>query len=289
MKGKESAELYTAYYTITEEIMAEIENGLANIKAGIEDEAFDEFYMAMKRVIEAPLSSVTYRKSIEMLEDEARQLAKTFATNMTETQLNSMAQTIADGLKEGLGTQQISRKLTMVKGLDSNRAKSFEKYVDDLTSAGVNGKKLERLTKKEFKRLLNDRRWTISQTEARVATSHARQTEAKAMGAKYKLWMTVGDDRVSEECRANQAQGPIPLADAFPSGHMNPPCHPNCRCTLGYGMAKKHLEPIHKEVEEMSVANQAIQPQVAKPKQKKIKIKPEKIDNAVKQLSKVIP
>ena len=228
MKGKENAALYTAYHTKTEEVMAEVENGLANIKAGIEDKAFDEFYMAMKGTIEAPLSSKTYKKAVQMLEDKARQQAKTFATNLTEAQLNTMAQTIADGLKEGLGTQQISRRLTMVSGLDSGRAATYQKYIDDLAKSGVTGKRLQRLSEKRFNQLLKDRRWTIAQTEARVATSHAREKEAQAFGAKYKVWMTVGDDRVSEQCRSNQAEGPIPLKDAFPSGHSRPPCHPNC-------------------------------------------------------------
>lgn len=285
MKGKSNAALYAAYHTKTEEVMAEIEAGLANIKAGIEDKAFDEFYMAMKGTIEAPLSSVTYKKSVEMLKDRARQQAKTFATNLTEAQLNTMAQTIADGLKEGLGTQQISRRLTMVTGLDSNRAKTFQKYVDDLAASGVTGQKLDRMKEKRFKELLGDRRWTIAQTEARFATSYAREKEAQAFGAKFKVWMTVGDDRVSQQCRSNQSAGPIPLKDSFPSGHSRPPCHPNCRCTLGYSMSKKQADLIHKEIEGQPYEKPVPQP----PKPKVVKIKPQKIDDAVDQLNAAIP
>ena len=285
MKGKSNAALYAAYHTKTEEVMAEIENGLANIKAGIEDKAFDEFYMAMKGTIEAPLSSVTYKKSVEMLKDRARQQAKTFATNLTEAQLNTMAQTIADGLKEGLGTHQVARRLSMVTGLDSNRAKTFQKYVDDLAASGVTGQKLDRMKEKRFKELLGDRRRTIAQTEARFATSHARQTEAVATGAKFKVWMTVGDDRVSQQCRSNQSGGPIPIKDAFPSGHGRPPAHPNCRCTLGYAMSKKQADLIHKEIEGQPFEKPVPQP----PKPKVVKIKPEKIDDAVQQLEAAIP
>ncbi len=285
MKGKSNAALYAAYHTQTEEVMAEVEKGLANIKAGIEDKAFDEFYRSMKGTIEAPLSSVTYKKSVEMLKDRARQQAQTFATNLTEAQLNAMAQTIADGLKEGLGTHQVARRLEMVNGLDSNRAKTFQKYVDDLAASGVTGQKLDRMKEKRFKELLGDRRRTIAQTEARFATSHARQTEAVAMGAKFKVWMTVGDDRVSEPCKANQAAGPIPIAEAFPSGRSRPPNHPNCRCTLGYAMSKKQADLIHKEIEGESYEKPVPQP----PKPKVVKVKPEKIENAVQQLEAAIP
>lgn len=47
-------------------------------------------------------------------------------------------------------------------------------------------------------------------------------------------WLTVGDDRVSEECRGNQAAGWIPFGTAFPSGDLRPLAHPGCRCTLLY-------------------------------------------------------
>ena len=47
-----------------------------------------------------------------------------------------------------------------------------------------------------------------------------------------KAWLTVGDDRVSAGCRANDAAGWIPFAQAFPSGHAAPLRFPGCRCAL---------------------------------------------------------
>ncbi len=49
-----------------------------------------------------------------------------------------------------------------------------------------------------------------------------------------KKWLTVGDDRVSDGCRNNQAQGWIPLAQSFSSGHQHPLRFPGCRCTALY-------------------------------------------------------
>lgn len=54
-----------------------------------------------------------------------------------------------------------------------------------------------------------------------------------------KSWLTVGDARVSELCRANQAQGWIPAEQAYSSGHMHPQGHPACRCT---GLSRMHRE-----------------------------------------------
>ena len=47
-----------------------------------------------------------------------------------------------------------------------------------------------------------------------------------------KSWNTVGDNRVSELCRGNEAEGWIPLEQTFASGHMRPLGHPACRCDL---------------------------------------------------------
>lgn len=50
---------------------------------------------------------------------------------------------------------------------------------------------------------------------------------------KMKQWLTAGEDgRTDVDCLMNEAQGAIPLDSTFPSGHISPPLHPNCRCRL---------------------------------------------------------
>jgi hypothetical protein len=49
-----------------------------------------------------------------------------------------------------------------------------------------------------------------------------------------KSWATMGDDRVSDECLANEAQGWIPNEQAFSSGDDTPLAHPGCRCDCYY-------------------------------------------------------
>jgi hypothetical protein len=61
----------------------------------------------------------------------------------------------------------------------------------------------------------------------------AAYKDAAAQGiAVMKEWLSAGDDLVSEECQANEDQGPIPLDDDFDSGDDAPPLHPNCRCAI---------------------------------------------------------
>lgn len=53
-----------------------------------------------------------------------------------------------------------------------------------------------------------------------------------------KKWLTVGDDRVSDGCQANQDEGWIPVAQTFQSGHQRPLRFPGCRCTTEYRRAR---------------------------------------------------
>jgi len=51
-----------------------------------------------------------------------------------------------------------------------------------------------------------------------------------------KQWLTVGDDRVTDECRANESMGWIKFDEQFESGDDNAPRgdHPRCRCDTLY-------------------------------------------------------
>lgn len=72
----------------------------------------------------------------------------------------------------------------------------------------------------------------IARTETASALSQASLDRMEAMGVDGKEWVTVGDDRVSPECRQNEADGIIPVDQAFSSGAKGPPQHPSCRCAL---------------------------------------------------------
>jgi hypothetical protein len=82
--------------------------------------------------------------------------------------------------------------------------------------------------------LLRDRRETIARTESAKAVSEGDLLDAKNEGAQFKIWQTTNDDRVSDECEANEAAGPIPIDEAFPGGVDTAPQHPNCRCSVSY-------------------------------------------------------
>jgi len=73
----------------------------------------------------------------------------------------------------------------------------------------------------------------IANTEMNNAMSQGTFDRGASLGAKKKEWITVGDDRVSQEiCLPNEGAGQIQMRNTFPSGHMQPSGHPRCRCAL---------------------------------------------------------
>jgi len=188
----------------------------------------DEIYNKMIASITGPIDDVALRTARNLADREALSLA----TNMSKTQLRAMGETIADGLRQGLGPKEIARRLKMVNELDGPRAARLLKYRDSLKNSGYSEKQIQALVDRRFKKLLRERRETIAQYEARKATGAARQAAGEREGAQFKVWFTKQDARVSDACQANEAAGVIPFKDNFPGGVPYPPQHVGCRCSV---------------------------------------------------------
>lgn len=65
------------------------------------------------------------------------------------------------------------------------------------------------------------------------ARESVKQMQERAMPMEKK-WQTVGDNRVSEGCATNEAEGWIDVDQTHNSGHMHPLRFPGCRCTELY-------------------------------------------------------
>lgn len=83
--------------------------------------------------------------------------------------------------------------------------------------------------------LTRDRAATIAQNEVMRAWNAAYLLVLQAAGTAYKRWITSGLPNTCPACLANQAQGSIPVTQAFQSGKLAPLEHVNCRCHLGAG------------------------------------------------------
>jgi len=74
---------------------------------------------------------------------------------------------------------------------------------------------------------------TIVATESENIVNQMEFETAKRNEATAKRWTTAGLN-VCEDCIANEQAGWIGIDAIFPSGHLRPPVHPNCKCLLEY-------------------------------------------------------
>lgn len=130
---------------------------------------------------------------------EAR--AADLVTQIEETTREFLRDTIASGLADNLGSQEIIERIAAGAGFSDARAA------------------------------------LIATTEIAMANSQGAldgYRDARDSGvAVRKRWLTAGDDKVDEDvCLPNEEAGDIDLDEAFPSGDDAPPGHPNCRCAL---------------------------------------------------------
>jgi len=124
------------------------------------------------------------------------------------------------------------RGAVLVKGLDEETKKRLAHTI----SQGIENKRgipgLSRDIRNTFADMSKYRSELIARTETANALSQASLDTMSDMGIEGKEWVTAGDDRVSEECEANENEGVIPVGQMFSGGVMAPPQHPDCRCVI---------------------------------------------------------
>lgn len=121
---------------------------------------------------------------------------------------------------------------SLVTQMDEETKRRLAQVVSDgiKNKRGVPG--LARDLRQSFGNMSTYRSQMIARTETANALSQSSLDAMRDMGIEGKEWVTAGDDRVSPECQGNEAEGVIPTDQAFGSGLMAPPQHPNCRCAL---------------------------------------------------------
>lgn len=130
---------------------------------------------------------------------EAFEFASTRAAllikDLNDTTRQRMRTAIAKGLRERLGTRGLGRLIRRTV-LDMSRFRSV----------------------------------LIANTEMNQAVSFSSLQRFKRAGASFKT--TIIRPKACPICVGNHAEGPIPIDQAFSSGHQHPPFHPACRDAL---------------------------------------------------------
>jgi 8-oxo-dGTP diphosphatase len=131
--------------------------------------------------------------------DRLTQLLRQWGINViqsvSQTKLGDLAQVIASALADGKSAAALAQDITGLLNVPS-RAKM------------------------------------IAQTEIARASSAATLDTYLDMGISTKQWLVAPDETVCKACRACEAEGAIPLSQAFLIGVDAAPAHPHCRCGL---------------------------------------------------------
>jgi len=119
----------------------------------------------------------------------------------------------------------------LVTKMDEETKRRLAKVIGD----GIEGKRgipgLAKDLRTEFGDMQKYRSAMIARTETADALSQASLDTMKDMGIEGKEWVWHGSGDC-DICRDNDAEGVIPVGQAFSSGDMAPPAHPNCECAL---------------------------------------------------------
>ena len=193
-----------------------------------------EMSAKMADKIRAALRGKVSSETLEHAGQLAERAYASMSSQMSDSALNSIGSQIGEAIAEGRRPRDMGHKLDQITQLNNQQASSLEKKRRYWEAKGLSPEEVDRKVNREFDKQLRKRRRSIAHTEGRDITSSARDREGRLQGARWKVWRTVGDDRVGEDHEANEAAGPIPLDDTFPSGDLRPPGRPNCRCAITY-------------------------------------------------------
>ena len=207
--------------------------------SGVINTAMLEADPTLRALVAEQLTGQASEATLAAAQEIADRETKRWVSEWASAEINKMGDVIRQGIAEGLHPDAVARRLEMVRGLDSGRAKTLINYSTELADRvpPLSDAEFQRLINVKHDRLLSDRKRVIAQDQTRKATEEGAAVLAKEQGKKFKTWITVGDDRVSDECQTNEADGWIPVDDTFDAGAMQPPQHPRCRCTLAYRVA----------------------------------------------------
>jgi SPP1 gp7 family putative phage head morphogenesis protein len=227
-----------------EELLDEAYKGFLAYISGLEEAFIPEVYKVLQRSLEGATRE-------EILKVASTQTGK-LITNVSESTIKGIAESIKSSLENQAGVDGAARALRDMIGLNAEQVKSINNLEKELKKKGLSASEIEKVKQKEIAKKKKKRSEVIAQTEMREAVSQGEKEVMKNRGARYKVAISSQDGKVSDVCQTNEAAGPIPIDDNFPSGHDTPPFHPECRCSVSFITSDEQVGRERERVEKRS-------------------------------------
>ncbi|MBI4128605.1 MAG: hypothetical protein HY460_01015 [Parcubacteria group bacterium] len=119
----------------------------------------------------------------------------------------------------------------LIQGLDATTHDFIAGKISEGIESGFTADEIADSIRSVIPETYKSRAETIARTGMAQMINTGQFEAAARNGAMRKAWITQGAD---DECGDNEDEGMIGMDEAFLSGDLVPPAHPNCRCFLDY-------------------------------------------------------
>ena len=117
---------------------------------------------------------------------------------------------------------------------DKTTSKWLAKEMNNGRKEGKSYKRIADEIRKKIPETVKGRAERIARTEMGEMVNASELMTARKNGASTKIWSAAGPN-ICEICLGND-RAELGMDGMFPSGHVRPPAHPNCKCLLDYKM-----------------------------------------------------
>ena len=189
--------------------------------------------------VETPFAfSPTGARVLDWIADRATKEIETW----TDVQHAAAKAIIGKSRAEGVGVDELGRRLRAVTGLTPRQAQAVERMREALLADGLSAQDAAKQAQRYSDLLHRQRAVTIARTELAAANNqgqHAAILQAREEGLfggpVQKVWSTAADERLCDECESLDGMTAM-MDEQFAGGYDLPPIHPMCRCVVQYGV-----------------------------------------------------
>jgi len=196
---------------------------------------------ALNRTRKAPEFNLIHSNILKWMAERGGILIQELAENQAKTINMLLRHQVFQGITSNY---QLAGMLRSFVGLLSREAQAVANYQTELIAQGLAQEKIEKLVERYSTSLLKARAKRIARTELCSAYNFGQWESLRQMRESVlideieKEWITADDERTCPVCAGLDGEV-VGHEELFSSGHLHPPAHVQCRCSLGYSARRR--------------------------------------------------
>lgn len=205
------------------------------------ESAGKNMFEALNRTSKAPEFNLIHSNILKWMAERGGILIQELAESQAKTINTLLRHQVFQGITSNY---QLASMLRSFVGLLSREAQAVANYQAELLAQGLAQEKIEKLVEKYSMSLLKARAKRIARTELCSAYNFGQWESLRQMRESglvdeiEKEWITAEDERTCPVCAGLDGEK-VGHEELFSSGHLHPPAHVQCRCSLGYSARRR--------------------------------------------------